>query len=69
MEFCNRAARVLSQANVHFSIVVPIYTLEHTHFEGLKPMRALDGNDIMTTLLSLALYTFIFLVWLLWHLK
>ena len=53
---------MLSQANMHFSIVVPIYTLEHAHFEGLKPMRAWDGNDIMTTLLSLALYTFIFLV-------
>ena len=69
LEFCNRAATVLTQPNLHFSVVMDIITLEHAHFEGLKPVQW-DGNDMMTTLLSLALHiTFIFLVWLLWSSK
>ena len=41
MEFCNRAARALAPPNVHFSVVIRIYTLENAHIEGLKHVRAM----------------------------
>ena len=56
---------MLAQPNLHFSVVIRIYTLDHAHVEGLKPACAVGRHGMMTTLLSLALsITLIFLVWL-----